>query len=323
MDAVLNLQPQMLRVLDAVEQSRSLSSAAHALGVTQPALSYSLGRLRAHYADPLFVRRGHRLLSTPFLDQLMPEVRDLLARLDRLQHTHHTFQPAQSQRQFRLHMSDVAELIMLPALLKVMAADAPGVSLDIMHSPTARIGDQLVSGEVDLAIGTVPGLSSDHVRQKLCDDEYVCLTAADHPRLKARRTLTRALFADCAHYAIKSVGSAHAQFERQLDRLAPQRRVVLRIPNFTPMPRLIASSEAMCVLPRGLAEAFMLTEPLRIWPLPFDVPPYPIVQAWHVRSHRDAGHQWLRELILRLHGSGVLSTTSRRSRIGTSVKERA
>jgi DNA-binding transcriptional LysR family regulator len=295
---VTDLDLNLLRVLDAVLRERSVTAAAARLGLTQPAVSNALARLRAAFDDALFVRTPSGMAPTPFARDLDDPVREALALIESALAHGGGFDPAISNRAFRFYMSDLGEISFLPALVERVRRIAPGVYLEALGLPLEAIGDGLAGGTLDLAIGFLPGLSAPVRRRRLFSDPYVCLMRSDHPRIGTR--LTRKLFLEASHALVSSTGSGHRVIEEALERHGVTRRIALRVPHFTVVPMVLARTDLLLTLPSQVARAYEADGRFKSLPVPLPIPPAEVAVHWHERFERDAGNRWLRERMVEL-----------------------
>src|SRR5918995_1719883 len=178
---VHELDLNLLRVFDAVLHEKGVTAAAGRLGLTQPAVSNALARLRGAFGDPLFVRTAGGMDATPFARELAAPVRQALALLESALAHGPGFDPASASRAFRFYMSDLGQIEFLPPLVERVQRDAPGVRLEAVALEVEDIADALAAGGLDLAVGFLPGLGALVRRQALFKDPYLCLMRADHP----------------------------------------------------------------------------------------------------------------------------------------------
>ncbi|MGD9942690.1 MAG: LysR family transcriptional regulator [Burkholderiaceae bacterium] len=289
------LDLNLLRVLVAVDASRHVTLAADRLGITQSAVSNALSRLRRHCGDELFVRTPQGMAPTPLGESLAASARQALSSLSSTLTAGLAFEPRHSTRQFTIRMTDIGEIVFLPALLDAFAQQAPGANLRTVSLSSGDTTAALADGSVELAIGFLPELRAGWFQQRLFEQQYVVLMRASHP-LAARRVSARQ-FAAAEHLVIESPGSGHGIADAAIERLGVQRRTRLRTPDFLGAAMLIARSELIATVPHKLAEAAARQLPLAWCRHPLSLPRFTILQYWHPRSHRDAGHRWLRELI--------------------------
>jgi DNA-binding transcriptional LysR family regulator len=178
---VQDVDLNLLRVFDAVLHEKGVTPAAARLGLTQPAVSNALARLRKLFGDALFVRTPRGVDATPFARELAEPVRQALALLESALAHGPGFDPATSTRAFRFYMSDLGQIEFLPPLVERVQRDAPGVRLEAVALEIEDIADALAAGALDVAIGFLPGLAAPVRRRALFRDPYVCLMRQDHP----------------------------------------------------------------------------------------------------------------------------------------------
>ncbi|UUX95479.1 LysR family transcriptional regulator [Aquabacterium sp. J223] len=289
-----NIDLHTLKVFDEIVRTGSLSRTAERLGLSQPAISISLAKLRRSFDDALFVRVGHAMKPTPQAEAMVDSVRAAIRAIEHTLTSRLDFEPATTRRTFRLAMTDVGQIVLLPRLLGALGRQAPSADLEIVNL-TLQTPDLLEAGEVDLAIGFLPELPAGFFQQALFDERFACLVRTGHPRVRGAPTLDQ-LRAE-AHVAVVTAGSAHTSMDRALDSLGVERRVAVRIPNFLGLPTVIGGSDHVCLLP-GRAAAIMAEQPaVTAWPLPFELPGYVVKQHWHRRQMADPAHRWLRQLV--------------------------
>jgi DNA-binding transcriptional LysR family regulator len=288
---------RLLAVFDEIYKTRSVTAAAEALGLGQPAVSVALSKLRHHFGDPLFVRTSSGMEPTPFSEGLVRPVRAVLDALEQVLGHRSEFEPASSDRSFRICMTDISQLALLPKLWKRLRATAPGVRIAVspLSTDTARM---LESGEADLALGFIPQLEAGFYQQLLFRQNFVCMVAADHPRITD--ALSLAQFEAEDHAVISSSGSAPAIVEREITRQRIKRRVALKIPNFLGAAFVIEHTDLLVTIPQRLGDVLQGRGAFRIFPVPFELPQYEVKQHWHERYHQDEGNRWLRGVVSEL-----------------------
>src|SRR6185369_960807 len=282
---------------DTVLRDRSVTAAAKHLGLTQPAVSNALARLRAQFEDALFVRTPGGMDATPFARQLAEPVRQALALLESALAHGPGFDAATSTRAFRFYMSDLGQIEFLPPLVERAQKVAPGVRLEAVSMEGEDISDALSSGARDLAGGFLPGLGPPVRRQPLFRDPYVCLMRADHPA--ARTRLTKKAFLDASH-ALVSYKGGHRVIEEALERAGLARKIALRVPHFTVVPMVLERSDLILILPSKVARVYERQGHFRYLPPPVPIPPADVAAHWHERFERDPGNRWLRETVMEL-----------------------
>ena len=292
---VADLDLNLLRVFDAVLQQRSVTAAAARLGLTQPAVSNALARLRALFGDALFVRTPAGMEATPLARGVAEPVRQALALLDSALAHGPGFDPGSATRAFRFYMSDLGQIEFLPPLIERAQRAAPGVRLEAVALEVEDIADALASGALDLAVGFLPGLGPPVRRRALFRDPYRCLMRADHPI----RTLTKRKFLGASH-ALVTYRGGHRVVEEALERAGLARRIALRLPHFTVVPMVLERTNLICTLPARVARVFERRGKLKSLPPPVPIPVADVAVHWHERFETDQGNRWLREQIVQL-----------------------
>ncbi len=294
-----NLDTRLLQVFDEIYKTRSVTRAADQLGLGQPVVSVALGKLRRHFGDPLFVRTSSGMDPTPLGEALVQPIRAAIDALQAALGYRYAFDPATVRRSFRIAMTDISQLVLLPGLWGRLHRAAPGVQVEVAHlSPdTARM---LETGDVDLALGFMPQLDAGFYQQALFGQNYVCLASVDHPRIHG--SLSRAQFENEEHAAVISSGTGHGYLDRELERQNIGRKVVLRVPNFLGVAFVVEHTDLVVTIPARLGEMLGAHGRFRIYPTPFAIPSYTVKQFWHERFHRDPGNRWLRSVIWELLG---------------------
>jgi DNA-binding transcriptional LysR family regulator len=294
---VRDVDLNLLRVFDAVLRERGVTAAAVGLGLTQPAVSNALARLRGVFGDALFVRTPGGMDATPFARGLAEPVRQALALLESALAHGPGFDPAAATRAFRFYMSDLGQIEFLPPLIERVQREAPGVRLEAVALEIEDIAAALAAGALDLAVGFLPGLGPPVRRRALFRDPYVCLMRADHP-VKA---LSKKTFLQASH-ALVTYRGGHRVVEEALERAGLARRIALRLPHFTVVPMVLERTDLVCTLPARVARVFERRGKLKSLPPPVAIPPADVGVHWHERFESDPGNRWLRELVVELFG---------------------
>lgn len=287
----------LLRVLVALGEKRSVSAAALKLQRSQPAVSASLARLRAFFNDPLFVRTGNSMEPTPRAIGLIDSARLLLGRVGTDIVSVPAFDPASTQQSVRIALSDVGEVVFLPKLLRELRLRAPAVGVHSVSLPAAEVANGLEAGDIDLALGYFPDLKKHNFfQQSLFVDGFKSLLRADHP-LTARR-LSLKQFVELEHAVVHAESRTEEVIERYLARKKIRRRVVLTTPHFASAPIIVAQSDLIVTVPKPLAHYFSsISAHVRVVELPFDAPRIELKQFWHRKFHHDQRSRWLRSLV--------------------------
>jgi len=293
-----------LRVLDVLLRERSLTRAAEALNTQQPALSKTLGRLRRYFDDPLFVRVALHMEPTARALELGQPIREVLDGLQRLHNEQTRFRPLESNRTFRVFTTDAGVIVLLPAIIKLLLSDAPGVRLRAVQVGLQNLHAALQEGDVDLAIGEFPLLVPGIRRQKLFSGRHMSIFQQNHPRLG--RDFSQREFMETRHIFITAagVGHPHQVAERSLEEQLPPGNIIAHVPSFTAAAILAKHTDAVATMP-GLVATILARElDMQLAKTPIKLPEFEISQYWHERFDRDSGSQWLRSLFNKQFGGG-------------------
>lgn len=287
----------LLLVLDQLLAERSLTRAAQRLGRTQSALSHSLTRLRTLFKDPLFVRAANGLVPTARAEELAPQVHTILGQVHSLLQPPRPFDPQRDSASIRIVMSDYAQLVFLPPLLKVLSTQAPGIHLQILTGSDA-IEAQLESGEADLGFGVVIFDRPDLYQRVLLEERFLCLVRKDHPLV--RDALTLDTFLGLSHILVTPRGRPGSFVDTVLAERGLSRTVALRIPQYMVVPELIAETEMVVTLPERVAMWGAQHCNLKVLEPPLPLPTFSTRILWHARKHLDPALVYLRSVVIEL-----------------------
>jgi DNA-binding transcriptional LysR family regulator len=287
----LNLLPIAFALYDELNVSR----AARVLGMSQPAVSMALRRLRETFNDPLFVRVPTGIAPTPRAHALVRRARPLIERLQEGLKTEEPFEPARTVSTFAIALSDIGELAFLLRLLKAFRAQAPQCIIRSVAVPPAQLAQGLEKGAIDLAVGYFPSLSSRNFRQRRLETQrFACLMRAAHPRRAARLSLKE--FLALEHAVVREEGRSQEVLERFLERRRIRRNIVLMTPHFLSIPFVVARSDLVAALPERVAAYFAsASSGLAVAELPFVDVSFDLKLHWHRRFDNEPRSRWLRE----------------------------
>lgn len=287
----------LLRTVVALYDAGSVGRAAQALGMSQPAVSAALARLRKAFGEPLFVRTARGMSPTARAHALAASAREVLSRVaaDVLSET--SFDPATTTATFTFALSDVGEMVFLPKIVERLQHLAPGALIRSVSLPPPRLEQGLESGEADLAIGYFPDLkSSAFFQQRLFTHRFVCLLRADHPIRGHRLTLEQ--FLALGHAVVRAEGRSQEIFEKYLERKKIARRIALLTPHFMSIPTIIGKSDLVVTLPHAIGLFFSQSGAnIKVVEPPLPIPRIDLRQHWHRNAHHDPKHKWLRRLV--------------------------
>jgi DNA-binding transcriptional LysR family regulator len=287
----LNLLP----VLVALDEHRNVTRAAAALGMSQPALSMALGKLREHFGDPLFVRSKRGMQPTLRAASLVRSARAVLALIERdIQGV--TGPTAILPGRFTFALSHGGQMVFLPRILRRLQEIVPEATVHCVDRAGEEVLSGLERGEIDLAIGYMPDLRRRRFfEQVLFTTPFVTVLRAEHP-LRVER-LTWQQFSELEHVVVQSRLSAYQLLERYLAAQRIERHVALSTANAASSASIVAQSDLAVTVPQPLAEYLCTQGELRMVPLPSGVPLMEVKQHWHRKYHHDERSRWLRGVI--------------------------
>jgi DNA-binding transcriptional LysR family regulator len=296
----LTLDLNLLRVFDAVMTEQNLTRAAGHLAMTQPAVSNAIKRLRESLGDELLIRTAYGVKPTPRAEALWPHVRQALAALEAAVMPE-TFDVSQAQATFRLAMADATAALWLPALMRSIESEAPGVNVRMMPLTTREPRPMLLRGDIDLAVGFFPGVAaqlsyetgSPIRHERLYSGQYVCVMRKEHPLAKGKLELDD--YCKANHLLVSFSGRAHGLVDEALAQIGRERRILLTVNQFFTAGKVVANSDLVTVLPKHLIASTGAAEALVWRELPFQLPAVHLDMLWHERDGRSPTHRWLRE----------------------------
>ena len=294
---IKDIDLNLLRLFDAVYRTRNVSRAAELQDLTQPAASQALTRLRLLIKDPLFVRAGGGVQPTPKADRLANAVRSALGLLEEALNESALFDPLQSRKVFRIHMSDIGEGRFLPDLMVALQRQAPGVRLETLPVPRHEIPQRLDSGAIDFAFGFLPTVK-DTQRVQLLQDRYVVLLRAGHPFAATRRSGPVLLSA--LHQLEFVAVRTHSDTLRILEMQQLQDRIRLTTEHFMVLPAIVRATDLAVVMPRNIARTFAADGGYTLIEPALPLRDFTVSLHWSRRFESDPGNQWMRGLIEQL-----------------------
>lgn len=295
---VFEIDLNLLRVFHAIVEEGSLTLAGNRLGLSQPAVSYALGRLRTMYNDPLFVRSGNTMQPTSTALELLDPVRRLMSSAQEALRHAERFIPAQSTRTFHIAMSDMGEVVFLPPICEKLCEVAPGVHLEVMQLPVEQIEDALRNGRLDVAIGNLPTLKPVTRFEPLFHEAYVCMTARRDDASGGKLTMQEYL--NLLHVSVVSKEHSHRMIEDFLRQKKIYRKIALQLPHFSAVPEILLRTGWAVTLPRRAAQYFNSAGEFSIFELPSAIPEVEVTLHWHDDFEESDANSWLRTLLIEL-----------------------
>ncbi len=289
------LDLNLLVAFDALLQEGSVTRAARVVGISQPAMSNALKRLRGALGDELLVRAGGRMVPTPRALELHGPIRASLATLHRALNHDASFDATTAKRAFRIASTDYAEMVLLPGLTEFISQRAPGVDLTVRPMGSELPRTALSGGGLDIALGVFRDVPAGHVQRALFRDRFVCVAREGHPALENGLDLDT--YCELDHVLISASGRGPGVVDLFLEQQGRSRRVALRVPHFVVAPMVVARTDMVLTLASRLACKLAPMLGLQIMPPPLELPTFTIRQLWHERYRHDAGHRFLRALV--------------------------
>lgn len=292
---ITGLDLNLLRVFDALSRRGSVSAAALELGLSQPAVSNALRRLRDATGDELFLRTRRGMEPTPYAQAIrLPVAEGLATILSGLQRGA-VFDPGVAQRRFRLLMTDAGEVVVLPRLMALLRVKAPQIELVVTQLPIERYFEALESDEVDVAVGNLHPREGSLVLRPLFNETYVILCRQDHPWTTELPDQERYLAA--RHIAVSPPSSRSNAIRDLAVENRWRMRASLTVPHFMVLAPIIERTGLVATVPTRVAAELCRRHPLAVVPLPFTSPTIKVSIGWHMRQQKDQGRRWLFEAI--------------------------
>ncbi len=287
-------------VFDAIYTEGNLTRAGEIIGITQPAVSNSLSRLRTLFDDPLFVRTAEGMIPTPVAQNIVGSVRQALGLIRSSVQESELFDPKVSDKRFRVSMTDLSQAIVLPWLFSRIMTDAPMISIDCYHVHRRDMNIELASGNLDLAVD-IPLTPDPQIKQAaLFSHPHVCVVRNDHGLVKDKLDLNTYLALDHIHISSRRGGLGHVDLS--LGKMGKKRKISLRTQHYFATPQLVSRTDLALTVPRIFADFLVNNSPVRYLDIPFDVPHLESYLYWHESTDKDQANRWMRDLILSLHG---------------------
>ncbi|WP_194723187.1 LysR family transcriptional regulator [Noviherbaspirillum malthae] len=286
----------LFTVFEAIYTEGSVTRASQKLNLTQPAISHALNRLRQMFDDPLFVRQGHAMVSTPLARSIIDPIRRSLRSLEVTLNGVHAFDPASTQKRFNLALRDVLESTILPPLMLRIRKHAPQVDLAASHVERRELETELAAGTLDAAIDVLLPLSSDIMHTRIYQDSTVVVARRGHPDIGGSLDLDTYLKQDHILASSRRRGLGLEDFE--LSRFGVERRVQLRCQHYFAACRVVSQTDMLLTMPGRYAHVANEQFGNQILPFPLDVPAFDVFLYWHANVDGDPANVWLREQIM-------------------------
>lgn len=282
----------LLVIFDAMARHRSVIRTAEAVGLSQPATSAALARLRGVFDDALFVRAGSEMKPTPKALELAPAVHRVVEAISTEILQQAAFEPAKAERTFTILTPDIGEMAFIPGVLQRLRLDAPHVRLHAVSMRRKAAAEALESGQAELAVGFFPDLQkAGFFQQGLFKTSYTCITCANNKQAGPRMTMKQFLAA--RHVVVRPEGREHT-FDRLLEEKGHHRQVMLELSHFMSLLAIMPGSDLIATVPDDIATAVGRYISLKTIELPLRAPMIDVQQFWHRRMQHDPANKWLR-----------------------------
>ncbi|WP_288252499.1 LysR family transcriptional regulator [uncultured Hydrogenophaga sp.] len=289
----LNLLPVFLVLME----ERSVTRAAQRLGITQPALSNALTRLRTMLQDPLFVRQRYGMEPTQKAQELAPVLAAALGNVDEVVLGQQAFDPAKARQRITIASNSYVEFVLMPRVVARLQERAPGVQLRLIPYGADLADTGVMSGDTAMVLGRVVNAPDNLVVQHLMDETLACVVRADHPTVHKR--LSRQQFERLKHVnLVPPGGRLRVGLFQALEKQGLQREVAVSVTHFLAIPEMIAVSDHCATLPSLICRRLAQDPRLKVLPAPVDLGAFPVEMAWHARHRHDPAHRWLRALVV-------------------------
>ena len=291
----------LLVSLQVLLGERHVTRSAEKLGITQPAMSASLARLRALFGDQLLVRGPKGLVLTPRAEQLLEQLNQAMAVIEEMTALPAEFVPETSQRTFNLMGTDFVEFILLPTLMATLATEAPNLQILFRTPDATNAPGMMATGEIDLGVGYLPNAPAELIKRTVFREPFVCVARRDNSLLRdGNLSLDR--YVELQHVQVLP-GSATmyaAAIDTALAAVGLVRKVALWEPSFLAVAGVVANTDLISTVPKRLATYVAQGLPITIHDLPLPLPEQEFAMYWHPRNQNDAGHKWLRAKVAAL-----------------------
>ena len=282
---------------DVIYTEKNLTKSGQVLGITQPAVSNALARLRDLFNDELFIRTSRGMIPTPVANQLIGDIRNALSLIQNTISVSEKFDPSTAEMTFKISIGDTSEYRLLPLLIKELAEIAPRVKVETYLTPRKDAPRELASGAIDFSID--PPLQSDQQlkHEKIYQEDYVMIVRKDHPILDKEK-ITIEDYLDLSHIHISNRKTGMGHVDMTLYKLGLSRDIYLRAQHFLVAPYIVEQSDMAITTTKG----FAVDRNLAWRELPFDIDPLVLHLYWHENNDNESSSKWMRDLMLKTYG---------------------
>ncbi len=286
----------LFTVFEAIYTEGSVTRASQKLNLTQPAISHALGRLRQMFDDPLFVRQGHAMVSTPLARSIIDPIRASLRSLEVTLNGVHAFDPASTEKKFNIALRDVLEATILPPLMQQVSKSAPLVDIAASHVDRRELQSEMAAGTLDMAIDVLLPLPNDIMHTRIYQDSTVVVARKGHPDIDGALDLDTYLKQDHILASSRRRGPGLEDFE--LSRFGLERRIRLRCQHYFAACRVVSETDMVLTMPGRYAQIANEQFGNQILSFPLEVPAFDVFLYWHANVDNDPANRWLREQVI-------------------------
>jgi DNA-binding transcriptional LysR family regulator len=290
----------LLLVFNSLIETKSVSKGAKLIGLSQPAMSHALSRLRQLLDDELFVRTPKGMIPTAKAESIKEVISSSLSALDQSLFSDVEFDPATSSRNFVITSSDCECMTFMPYLLDSIVKNSEKMSLEFKHPSIETFYSDLDSAKVDIALGIGVRARNNLIIEKIYEEDYICLTRKDNPLVGSEVTLKEYLKLD--HILINPLGGRKGIVDNALEKIGVKRKIRVSIPQFSLSPWIFLNNNLVLTIPKTLGNEFLKILPVKSFEPPVEIQTLHGQMIWHKRNENDLAHQWLRKKIIQSVG---------------------
>lgn len=284
-------------VFNAIYCEGNITKAASVLNLSQPAVSHSLGKLRTHFDDALFVRQGNKMRPTPVAKNVISDVREALHQLQVCLVQSRQFEPLTSRKNFKLSLHGSLEPYYLPILMESLSKESPNINLrSNRRVRRSELENKLASGDIDLAIDTLIPVSNNIMHTQLESDQLVVVARNNHPAIT--NGLDLATYLNLDHVLVSSRSSGPGLEDFELSRIGLHRKISLRCQHALAACRVIIGNNMLLTLPKIAAQMYSEMLNITIFPMPVELPDIDVHLYWHINVDKEPANKWLRNKML-------------------------
>lgn len=287
-----DLDLNLLLVFNQLLLQRRVSAVGEKLGLSQPAVSNALNRLRRLLNDELFLRTSRGMEPTPYALQLAEPIAYALNTIETSLNQRATFDAATSKRRFTIGMNDIGEIYFLPKLMDKLAGIATGVSINTVRNTSLNLREAMEAGQVDLAAGLLPELKAGFFQRRLFRQRYVCMFRAGHALDKEQ--ISAEEFSSAEHVLVGASEVGHARLDETITAKGLRRNAKLTVPHFVAVGHILSRTDMVATVPERYAQECLAPFGLKSAQVPVELPEIAISLFWHAKFHKEPGIQWLR-----------------------------